>query len=130
MSHLSQKWLLIRVILSVVLERKVRFIATVDVVLDEYNSCLPKNKWLGVKHVSIVFGQTYVKVVLLMISSISKQFPIHSKWLQKASDCKKQGGRGAPCPRPLLKLLVLCIDIWNVLRREAVSSRAKSKVLG
>ena len=45
-----------RFILSVVLERMVRFVATVDVVLEEYNRCLPNNKLLGVNHVSIVFG--------------------------------------------------------------------------
>ena len=54
--QLSKKWLLMRFILSVVLERTVRFLTTVDVVLEEYNNCLPNNKWLGVKHVSIVFG--------------------------------------------------------------------------
>ena len=43
-------------ILSVVLERTVRFVATVDVVLEDNNSCLPNNKQLGVKHVLIVFG--------------------------------------------------------------------------
>ena len=33
--HLSQKWLLMLFILSVVLERMVRFVATVDVVLEK-----------------------------------------------------------------------------------------------
>ena len=45
-----------RFILSVVLERVVRFLTTVDVVLEDYNNCLQNNKWSGVKHVSIVFG--------------------------------------------------------------------------
>ena len=45
-----------RFILSVVLERTVGFVATVDVVLEEYNNCLAINKWLSVKHVSLVFG--------------------------------------------------------------------------
>ena len=45
-----------RFILSVVLERAVRFLTIVDVVLKEYNNCVPNNRWLGVKHVSIVFG--------------------------------------------------------------------------
>ena len=43
-------------ILSVVLERTVRFLTTDDVMSEEYNNCLPNNKCLGVKHVSIVFG--------------------------------------------------------------------------
>ena len=43
-------------ILSVVLEKTVRFLTTVDVVLEEYNNLLPNNNELGVKHVSIVFG--------------------------------------------------------------------------
>ena len=38
----------------------VKFLTSVDVALEEYDNYLPKNKWLGVKHVSIVFGQTYV----------------------------------------------------------------------
>ena len=54
--HLFQKLLLMRFMLSVVLEKMVRFLTTADVVLEEYNNCLPINKWLGVKHVSIVFG--------------------------------------------------------------------------
>ena len=54
--QLFQKLLLMRFILSVVLEKMVRFLTTVDVELEEYNNCLPINKWLGVKHVSIVFG--------------------------------------------------------------------------
>ena len=54
--HLSKKWLLIQFILSAVLESAVRFLTTVDVVLEEYNNCLPNNKWLGAKHVLIVFG--------------------------------------------------------------------------
>ena len=33
-----------RFILSVVLERTARFAATVDVVLEDYNSCLQNNK--------------------------------------------------------------------------------------
>ena len=54
--HLSKKGLLMQFILSVVLERTVRFLATVDFVLEEYNNCLPNNKRLGVKHVSIVYA--------------------------------------------------------------------------
>ena len=54
--HLSQKWLLMRFLLSVVLERTVRFLTTIVVVLEEYNNCQPNSKWLSVKHVSIVFG--------------------------------------------------------------------------
>ena len=42
-------------------ERTVRFLTTIDVVLEEWNNCSANNKWLDVKHVSIVFGQTYVK---------------------------------------------------------------------
>ena len=48
-------------ILPVVPERTVRFLTTVDVVLEEYNNYLQNNKRLGVKHVSIVFAETYVK---------------------------------------------------------------------
>ena len=44
------------VYLSVVLEKTVTFLTTVDVVSEEYNNYLPNNKLLGVKHVSIVFG--------------------------------------------------------------------------
>ena len=41
--------------------RTVRFLTIViDVVLEQYDNCLSINKWLGVKHVSIVLGQTYV----------------------------------------------------------------------
>ena len=65
--HLSKKWLLMRFILSVVLERKVIFLST----LEEYDNCLPNKKWMGVKHVSIVFGQTYVNGAILIISSTS-----------------------------------------------------------
>ena len=46
--HVSKKWLLMRFILSVVLERTVRLLTTVDVVLEEYINCLPNSKWLGV----------------------------------------------------------------------------------
>ena len=42
--HLSQKLLLARFILLVVLERMVRFLTTVNVVLEEYDNCLPNNK--------------------------------------------------------------------------------------
>ena len=38
--HLSQKWLLRRFILSAAIERTVRFAATVDAVLEDYNSRL------------------------------------------------------------------------------------------
>ena len=88
--------------LSVVLERTVRFLTTVDVVLEEYNNCLPNNKWLSVKHVSIVFGQTYVNGALLMIISTSNNTVCSSsKWLQKKKHKKKQviakkNGAGAP----------------------------------
>ena len=34
----------------------VRFLTTVDVMLEEYNNYLPNNKWLSVKPVSIIFG--------------------------------------------------------------------------
>ena len=44
------------VVSHVVLERTVRFLTTVDVVLEQYNNCLPNNKWLSVKYVLIVFG--------------------------------------------------------------------------
>ena len=54
--YLSKKWLLMWFILSVVLKRTVRFLTTVNVVLEEYNNGLSNNKWLGVKHISIVFG--------------------------------------------------------------------------
>ena len=42
--HQSPKWLVMRFILSVMLGRTVRFAATVDVVLEDYNSCLQSNK--------------------------------------------------------------------------------------
>ena len=42
--HLSKKLLLMQFILSVVLERMVRFLATVHVVLEEYNNCLRNKK--------------------------------------------------------------------------------------
>ena len=42
--HLSQKRLLMRFILSAVLQRTVRFLTTVHVVLGEYINCLPYNK--------------------------------------------------------------------------------------
>ena len=50
-------------------ERTITFLTTVHVMLEEYNNCLPNYKWLGVKHVLIVFG--YIKGALLMISSTS-----------------------------------------------------------
>ena len=56
MPPLIPKKITMRFILSVVLKRTVRFVATVDVVLEEINNCLPNNKWFGVKHVLIVFG--------------------------------------------------------------------------
>ena len=45
-----------KLLLIVVLERTVTFLTTVDVGLDECNNYLSNNKWLGVKHISIVFG--------------------------------------------------------------------------
>ena len=85
--HLSWKWLLMQFILSVVLERPVRFVTTVDVVLEEYKNCLPNNTWLGAKHVLIVFGQACVKGALSMISSTSnKTVCSSSKWLQKKKE--------------------------------------------
>ena len=45
-----------RFILPIVHERTVRYAATVDVVLEDYNGCLQNNKKLSVKHVLIVFG--------------------------------------------------------------------------
>ena len=85
-----------RFILSVVLERTVRFLTIViDVVLEEYNNCLSTNKWLAVKHVSRVFGQTYVNGELLAISSTSNNSVCSSsKWLQK------KGGEGCVPPAP------------------------------
>ena len=53
--HLFKKRLLMRFTLLVMLERMVRFLTTVDVELEEYNNCLPNSRWLGVKHVLIVF---------------------------------------------------------------------------
>ena len=53
--HPSRKWLLMRFILSVVFDRTVRFLTTDDVVVEEYNNCPTNNKWLDIKHVSIVF---------------------------------------------------------------------------
>ena len=44
-----------RFMLSLVLERTVRFLTTVDVMLEEYNNCLITNDWVF-KHVSIEFG--------------------------------------------------------------------------
>ena len=93
-----------RFILLVVLERTVRFLTIViDVVLEEYNNYLSTNKWLGVKHVSIVFGQTYVNGALLTISSTSNNsnfyfFKVTAKkikWLQKIG-----GGGAHPAPPP------------------------------
>ena len=49
--HVSPKWLLMWFIISVVLERTVKSLTTVDVVIEEYN-CLPNSKWLCVKHIS------------------------------------------------------------------------------
>ena len=46
---------MMRFILSAVLERTVRFIAAVDVMLEDDIGCLPNNKKLGVIHVLIVF---------------------------------------------------------------------------
>ena len=37
-------------------QKTVRFAASVDVMLEDYNNCLQNNKYLGVKHVLIVFG--------------------------------------------------------------------------
>ena len=53
---ISKKWLLMRFILLEALERTVRFLTTVGIVLEGDNSCLSNNKWLGAKHVSTVFG--------------------------------------------------------------------------
>ena len=43
-STIPKMILLMRFILSVVLERTVRFVVTLDVVLEDNNSCLPNNK--------------------------------------------------------------------------------------
>ena len=43
-STYPKKWYLMWFILSVVFERTVSFVATVDFVLKEYSSCLPNNK--------------------------------------------------------------------------------------
>ena len=48
--------LMITKILSVVLERTVRFVTTVDSVLEKYNNYLPNNKWLCVKLASTLVG--------------------------------------------------------------------------
>ena len=54
---------------------------------------------MGVKHVSTVFGQRYIKGALLMISSTSNKIVCSSsKWLQKIGV-----GGVAPPPRPPLK---------------------------
>ena len=55
MSSPIQKPINYAVDLSVVLERTIGFLATVDIVLEEYDSCLRNNKLLGVKHVSTLF---------------------------------------------------------------------------
>ena len=55
-SDVNLLYILMRFILSVVLERTVRFPTTVHVVLEEFNNCLSNKKWLGVKHILIVFG--------------------------------------------------------------------------
>ena len=95
--HLSKKLLLMRFILSVVLERTVTFLTTVDVVLEEYNNYLPNNKWLGFKHISIVFRYTYIKGALLMISSTSNNtFCSSSKWFKKNKWLQKIGESRAP----------------------------------
>ena len=52
-------------ILLEVLEKTVRFLTTVDVVLEECKKRLPNNKWVSAKHVSIVFAQTLVKAVII-----------------------------------------------------------------
>ena len=44
MPPLIPKMITVRFILSAVLKRTVRFEATVDVVLEERNNCLPDNK--------------------------------------------------------------------------------------
>ena len=45
--HLSKKWLLMWFILSVVFERTVRFLTSVDVVLEEYKiACQITNDWV------------------------------------------------------------------------------------
>ena len=83
MSPSIQKMIADAVILSAVLERMVRFLITGDV-LKQYSNSLPNNKWLGVKYVLIVFGKTYVKGELLMISLTSiNTVCSSSKWLQK-----------------------------------------------
>ena len=70
--QLSQNWLLMRFILSVVVERAVRFVATVDVVLEEYNSCLPINKWSDIKVARVVIikmffmGWFYYHMIILI----------------------------------------------------------------
>ena len=82
---------------AVVLERTVRLLTTVDFVL----VCLSNNKWLGVKYVLIVFGWTYVKGALLMISlNLINTVCISSKWLQKKQAvAKKEGGHPPRAPK-------------------------------
>ena len=55
MSPPITKIIAVAVILSVVVERTVRFLITGDV-LEQHNNCLPNNKCLGVRYVLIVFG--------------------------------------------------------------------------
>ena len=65
--YLSQKWLLMRFILPVVLKRTIRFLTIVDITLGKHNNYQPNNKLLGVKYVSIVLEQNYFNGALLMI---------------------------------------------------------------
>ena len=117
--HLSWKWLLMQFILSVVLERPVRFVTTVDVVLEEYKNCLPNNIWLGAKHVLIVFGQACVKGALSMISSTSnKTVCSSSKWLQKKKKWVQKIGRPIPgLLNPLLKMVQKLSNLLSNLQR-------------
>ena len=87
------------------LERTVKFLTRVHVVLGKQNNCLPTAKqqmieWLRVKHVSIVSGKTYVKGALLIISSTSNNTVCNSsKWLQRSKWLQKIR-KGAPHPLP------------------------------
>ena len=67
-----------------------RFVVTVGVTLKQYSSSLPNNNWLGDKNVSLVFGLTYFKGALSMISlTWNNTISSSTKWLQKTSDSKK-----------------------------------------
>ena len=98
--HLYQKWLLMRFILSVVLERIVIFVTKVEVVFKEFNNSLPEKYDWVLNMFWYCLCKLMLKGALLVIHSTSYNTVCSSsKWLQKKpnnnSNWLQKIGRGS-----------------------------------